>query len=186
MSRPMLGATAQISDATANHATPMTKIFRRPYRSVSAPESRMRPATVSRYPADTHWRPAIWAWNCLPIAGCAMPTTVASSCAMALPSTVAVSTQRPRAVPRCRPSEPCEALTSADDPASATPLDVTKEARGLGVSLVRGDADATRSDGRRCAVPGEHDCFFRQWQQLGGDARHDRLEVAAGARLAGT
>jgi len=30
MSRPILGAVAQISEATANQATPMTKIFRRP------------------------------------------------------------------------------------------------------------------------------------------------------------
>ena len=79
ISRPMFGAVAQISDATANHATPITKIFRRPKRSQSAPESRMSPATVSRYPAETHCRPAICAWNSLPIAGCAMPTTVASS-----------------------------------------------------------------------------------------------------------
>ena len=48
ISSPMLGAIAQISDATANHATPMTKIFLRPKRSDSAPASRMRPARVSR------------------------------------------------------------------------------------------------------------------------------------------
>ena len=30
MSRPMLGAVAQINDAIANHVTPMTKMRRRP------------------------------------------------------------------------------------------------------------------------------------------------------------
>ena len=38
------------------------------------------------------------AWKSRPMAGSAMPTTVASSAAMPEPSTVAVTTQRPRAV----------------------------------------------------------------------------------------
>src|ERR1700686_5921364 len=144
----------------------------------------MRPARVSRYPADTHCKPEICAWNSLPIAGCAIPTTVASSCAIALPSTVAVSTHRPRAVPRRRPSESAEVTLTGEDPASVTPLDVPVVAGGLGVALVRGNAGATGGDRRGCAVTGEHDGFFRQWQQLGGDARHDRFQVAARARLA--
>ena len=42
------------------------------------------------------------AWKSRPMAGSAMPTTVASSAAMPEPSTVAATTQRPRAVDRCR------------------------------------------------------------------------------------
>ena len=38
------------------------------------------------------------AWKSRPMAGRAMPTTVASSAAMPEPSTVAATTQRPRAV----------------------------------------------------------------------------------------
>src|SRR5205807_3559965 len=44
------------------------------------------------------------AWNSRPIVGCAMPTTVASSIAIALPSTVAASTHRPRPVVKRRPA----------------------------------------------------------------------------------
>src|SRR5580700_746598 len=185
MSSPMLGAIAQISDATANHATPMTKIFRRPKRSQSAPARRMSPATVRRYPADTHCRPAIWAWNSLPIAGWAMPTTVASSCAIALPRTVAVSTHFPRAVARCSPPASSDLLTPAEDFASViTPLDVAVKARGFWVALIRGHPLATGGDRRGRAVAWEHDRFLRQWQQLGGDARHDRLKVPACRGLA--
>lgn len=43
------------------------------------------------------------AWKSRPIAGSAMPTTVASSAAMPDPSTVAVSTQRPTLLPYRRP-----------------------------------------------------------------------------------
>ena len=43
------------------------------------------------------------AWKSLPIAGSAMPTTVASSAAMPDPSTVAASTQRPLALAYRRP-----------------------------------------------------------------------------------
>src|ERR1700686_441922 len=103
---------------------------------------------------------------------------------MALPSTVAVSTHRPRAVARCRPPASAAVLAPAEDPASVTPLDVTVEAGGLGVALVRGDPGATGGDRRGCAVPWEHDGFIRQWQQLRGDARHDGFEVAPSARLA--
>src|ERR1019366_8572185 len=186
MSRPMFGAVAQMSDATANHATPMTKIWRRPKRSQRAPERRMTPATVSRYPAETHCRPEICAWNSLPMAGCAMPTTVASSCATALPSTVAVSTQRPRAVLRWRAADSSVERAPGEDPDSVTPLDVAVEAGRLRVSLVRCDAAATGGDRRGCAGAGEHEGFPRQWKEARGDARHDRLEVAARGRLAGT
>src|ERR1700744_764541 len=43
------------------------------------------------------------AWKSRPIAGSAIPTTVASSAAMPDPSTVAVSTQRPVRLPYRRP-----------------------------------------------------------------------------------
>ncbi len=44
----MLGAMAQMSDATANQATPMTKTRLRPKRSLSAPVSSSSPASERR------------------------------------------------------------------------------------------------------------------------------------------
>jgi hypothetical protein len=41
-----LGATAQISEARANHTTPVRKIRLRPYLSPSAPANSSRPARV--------------------------------------------------------------------------------------------------------------------------------------------
>src|ERR1035437_1746725 len=113
------------------------------------------------------------------MAGCAMPTTVASSCAIALPSTVAVSTQRPRAVLRWRAADSSVERAPGEDPDSVTPLDVAVEAGRLRVSLVRCDAAATGGDRRGRAVPGEHECFLRQWQQPRGDARHDQIGRAS-------
>src|SRR6202051_5304355 len=97
-----------------------------------------------------------------------MPTTVASSCAIALPSTVAVSTHRPRAVPRCRPSESAEVTPPGEVPVSVTPPDVPEVAGGLGVALVRRDAGASGGERRGRAVAGEHDGFFRHWHATGG------------------
>ncbi len=48
ISTSMVGAAAQAADAAANQTTPSRKIRRRPYRSPSAPPSRIRPARVSR------------------------------------------------------------------------------------------------------------------------------------------
>ena len=45
--RPMLGATPQSTDATANHVVPMTKMRRRPKRSPSDPPSRISAARLS-------------------------------------------------------------------------------------------------------------------------------------------
>jgi hypothetical protein len=53
---------------------------------------------VSVYASTTHWTLVTPAWKFRPMAGSAMPTTVASSAAMPEPSTVAATTQRPRAL----------------------------------------------------------------------------------------
>src|SRR5215471_14668084 len=90
-----LGARPQASEASANHMVPITKSFRRPYVSPSDPPSSSSPASVSVYPSTTHCMLETWAWKSLPIAGSAMPTTVASSAAIPDPSTVAASTHRP-------------------------------------------------------------------------------------------
>jgi hypothetical protein len=91
------GARPHSSDAEANQATPTMKTRRRPYRSPSAPPSRIRLASVSVYPLTVHCRPDSAAPRSAPIAGNATLTTVASSIARPEPSTAANSTQRPAA-----------------------------------------------------------------------------------------
>ncbi len=53
------------------------------------------------------------AWKSRPMAGSAMPTTVASRAAMPEPSTVAATTQRPRALFSRRPPDPAVPVTAA-------------------------------------------------------------------------
>src|SRR6202162_1565409 len=117
------------------------------------------------------------------MAGWAMPTTVAARAAIELPSTVAVSTQRPRAVERRRPSAPLMASLRVGVAESVTPGDVAVEAGGLRVAAVRGVALAAVADGGVRAVAGHDQRLLGQRQQLGGDARDDGLEVAPGRGL---
>ena len=137
ISRPMLGATAQMQrcDREPGHADdkdlpPSVTIAERSGKQDETGNGEQIPGRHPLQPGDG-------AWKSLPIAGWAMPTTVASSCAIALPSTVAVSTHRPRAVPRCRFSESWTRFLPS--PASVTPLDVAIIAGWLGMSAVRGD-----------------------------------------------
>jgi hypothetical protein len=67
----------------------------RPYLSPSDPARSSSPASVIVYAVTTHCRAASPTWKSRPMAGSAMPTTVASIDATADPSTVASSTQRP-------------------------------------------------------------------------------------------
>ena len=92
------GAAPHRTEASANQATPIRKIFLRPYRSPRAPENSSRPASVSVYAVTTHCRLAMLEWKSRPMTGSAMPTTVASIAAIDEPSTVASSTHRPAAV----------------------------------------------------------------------------------------
>jgi hypothetical protein len=46
-SQPIVGASAHSSEAAANHTTPIRNTRRRPYRSPSAPPSRISPASES-------------------------------------------------------------------------------------------------------------------------------------------
>src|SRR5450755_2577501 len=115
--------------------------------------------------------------------GCAMPTTVASSCAIELPRTVAVRTQRPRAVERCRPAD-VPVPIGPTEPASVTPLDVTEVAGGLRVTVVSGDTRSARGDRGDRSVAGEDDGLLGEREQLRGDAGDERLEVAPGTCLA--
>ena len=71
---------------------------RRPYRSPSAPPSRISPASDSVYPVTIHCRPERGASRSSPMRGSAMLTTVASSKARLEPSTVAASAHRPAAL----------------------------------------------------------------------------------------
>ena len=103
MRNPAVGATAHSSDAVANHATPTRNTRRRPYRSPSAPPSRISAARASVYPVTVHCRPESPVCRSRPIRGNAMLTTVASSDARLDPSTVASSAQRPAAEDRRRP-----------------------------------------------------------------------------------
>ncbi len=93
------GARPHSSEPSANHATPTTKIRRRPNRSPREPPSRMKAARVSVYALTVHCRPAASASSASPIRGRAMLTTVPSMNANAEPSTVARSTQRPAGSP---------------------------------------------------------------------------------------
>src|SRR5579862_5749205 len=156
----------------------MMKRRRRPKRSLSPPERRISPASVSRYPTDTHCSPAIVAWKSLPIAGCAMPTTLPSSCAIALPSTVAVRTQRPRPVERRRPSAPLMAAATGCGAGSVTPRDVAEVAGGFGMAAVCGDPSPAFGDRGDSAVSRHHDRVLGERKQLRGDALDERLEVA--------
>ncbi len=92
-----VGATAQSRDASANQMTPVTKIRLRPYLSPSEPASSSSPARVSVYAVTTHCSESMPTLKSRPMAGSAMPTTVASMDATADPSTVASRTHRPRA-----------------------------------------------------------------------------------------
>src|SRR5579872_400583 len=114
-----------------------------------------------------------------------MPTTLPSSMAMELPSTVAVSTQRPRPVERRRPSAPLMAPAGCGF-GSVTPRDVAEEPGGLGMPAVGGDTRSAVGDGGVDAVPGHDHRRLGQWEQLRGDALDERLEVAFCRRLAGT
>ena len=98
MRTPDVGATEQSRDASANQMTPVRKIRLRPYLSPSEPASSSRPARVSVYAVTTHCRDSMPTLNSRPMAGSAMPTTVASMDATADPSTVASRTHRPRAL----------------------------------------------------------------------------------------
>jgi hypothetical protein len=84
------------TDATANQTTPTRKIRRRPNRSPRAPPTRSKPASVRVYAVTTHCSAASPVLKSRPMAGKAMPTTVASIEAMADPRTVAARTHRPR------------------------------------------------------------------------------------------
>ena len=92
---PALGAIPHSTEASANQTTPITKTRRRPYRSPSDPATSSSPARVRVYALTTHCRVAMPVPKSRPIAGNAMPTTVASMATMADPSTVAASTHRP-------------------------------------------------------------------------------------------
>ena len=56
------------------------------------------------YASTTHWTLVTPVWKSRPMAGSAMPTTVASRAAMPEPSTVAATTHRPRALFIRRPA----------------------------------------------------------------------------------
>src|SRR5262245_2229738 len=93
-----VGARPHSREAMANHTTPMTNTRRRPYRSPRDPPSSSSPDSVSVYAVTTHCSVARPLWKFRPIAGSAMPTTVASIAAIPEPSTVAAITQRPVAL----------------------------------------------------------------------------------------
>src|SRR5580704_11888818 len=117
------------------------------------------------------------------MAGCAMPTTLPSSWAIALPSTVAVSTHFPRPVERCRPSAPVMAATGSGA-GSVTPRDIAEVAGGFGMAAVCGDTRAAVGDRGVDAVPGHHHGVLGEGEQLRGDALDERLEITFGGRLA--
>jgi hypothetical protein len=94
----MLGASPHSDEASANQTTPIRNTRRRPARSPSEPPSRISAASVRVYAVTVHCNPASDACRCLPIVGSATLTTVESSNTMLDPSTVAISTQRPRAL----------------------------------------------------------------------------------------
>ena len=91
------GATPQSTDAAANQTTPITNTRRRPSRSPSAPPSRIRLASIRRYPLVIHCSCANEASRSLPIVFRATLTTVPSSIAIPEPSTAASTTPRPTA-----------------------------------------------------------------------------------------
>src|SRR5581483_1740469 len=92
------GASPQATDATVNQTTPMRKMRRRPYRSLSAPPMRRSAASVSRYAVTIHCSAPTPPCSSRPIVGSATLTTVLSIIASPEPSTVAAITQRPRAL----------------------------------------------------------------------------------------
>ncbi len=98
MRTPEVGAAAHSRDARANQMTPARKMRLRPYLSPSEPASSSRPARVSVYAVTTHCSESMPTWKSRPMAGSAMPTTVASMDAIADPRTVASRTHRPGAL----------------------------------------------------------------------------------------
>src|ERR1700694_6299055 len=113
-----------------------------------------------------------------------MPTTVPSSIAIELPRIVAVSTQRPRAVERCRPSAPMMALLREAVAWSVTPADIAEKTGRLRMAAVCGVAPSAVRYGRVHPVAGHDQSLFGQRQQTRRDARDDGLQVAAGRGLA--
>ncbi|CAM5711546.1 hypothetical protein SMICM304S_03398 [Streptomyces microflavus] len=95
MRTPAFGAIPQRSEASANHTIPTTNTRRRPYRSPSAPPSRISPASVSMYALTVHWSAARSVSRSSPMRGRATLMTVESSIAIPEPSTVVRTTQRP-------------------------------------------------------------------------------------------
>ena len=185
ISSSMLGAVAQMSDATANHATPTMNRRRRPNRSLRLRSAAsVPPASAGSRPRPTAARDR--AWKSLPMAGCAMPTTLPSSMAIELPSTVAVSTQRPRPVERCRPSAPLMARLRVVAPGQSPHATSPKKPAGFGCRLVCGDTRAAVGDRGVDAVPGHHHRLLRQREQPRRDALDEGLEVALRGRLART
>src|SRR6202049_11438 len=101
-----------------------------------------------------------------------MPTTVPSSIAIELPRIVAVSTQRPRPVERCRPSPPLMALLREGVVRSVTPGDVAEEAGRLRVAAVRGVASSAVRDRRVRPVAGHDQCLVGGGEAPGPGSRN--------------
>src|ERR1700676_3476398 len=113
-----------------------------------------------------------------------MPTTVPSSIAIELPRIVAVSTQRPRAVERCRPSAPMMALLREDVAWSVTPADIAEKTGRLRMAAGCGVAPSAVRDGRVRPVAGHDQSLFGQRHRLARDALEQGLQVAPGRGLA--